>query len=89
MILISTNEKYFIDRWGHGTVVVLAGGLEDPPTPPFYRQEQLSPREGKSLVPLINGRTEINTAVALPFRHHVPPRSLLICSLYSFPALST
>lgn len=88
LILVSMNEKYFIDRWGHG-IVVLSGGLEDPPTPPFYRQEQLSPREGKSLVPLINGRTETNIAVTLPFRHHVPPLSLLICSLYSFPGLST
>lgn len=62
-IPISMNENYFIDRWGHDMVVLLVS-LEDPPAPPFYRQEQLSSREGKSLVSLISGRIEANTAIA-------------------------
>lgn len=62
-IPISMNEDYFIDRWGHDMVVLLVS-LEDPPAPPFYRQEQLSSREEKSLVSLISGRIETSTAIA-------------------------
>lgn len=57
------NEDYFIDRWGHDMVVLLVS-LEDPPAPPFYRQEQLTSREEKSLVSLISGRIETSTAIA-------------------------
>ena len=66
----SVNEKYFVDRWGHG-MVVLPGGLW---RPSYFSTLQIRTTEfwrGKSLVSLISGRIETNTAIVLPFRHHV------------------
>ena len=62
-------------------------GLKDPPAPSFYRQEQLSPRKRRSLVPLIIGRIETNIAIALWWVKNLSRSSsiftLLICCFSS------
>lgn len=75
MILISMNEKHFIDRWGH-EMVELSGALKTLLLC-FTDKNNLSPRNGKPLVPLISGRIETNIAIALPFGHQVLPLSSL------------
>lgn len=76
MVLISMNEKHFIDRCGH-EMVELLGALKDLLLLCFTDKNNLSPRKRKPLVPLISGRIETNIIIALPFGHQVLPLSSL------------
>lgn len=55
-------------------------GFEYPPTPPFYRQKQLSSREGKSISEWQNRGQHSNNFVFLP-SCSFSIFTLLICSI--------